>query len=52
MSEDARIDWQVAGWLAERIRGSRFILLDGVGHTPLIEDHERLNETLATWLGG
>ena len=48
--EDSRIGWPVAAWLAERIKGARLALLDGVGHTPFVEDQRLFNATMTDWL--
>ncbi len=48
--QDARIPWQAAEWTAKRIKGSRLVLWDEVGHTPFIEDQVTFNTALEDWL--
>ena len=48
--EDSRIGWPVAEWLGERVKGSWVTLMNGVGHTPFIEDQQLFNAILTDWL--
>ena len=49
--EDALCPISEAETLFERIPDSRLVRLEGIGHSPNIEDHGAFNDHLAAFLG-
>ncbi len=49
-SEDGLIPLQLGRLLASRIRGSKMIILNGVGHEPMIEDPEGFFIAVSGWM--